>query len=309
MKPKPSRTFVYLALIMVFLLVLGLVVVGMLISSNRAYSPFDLTADCLCVFNPTVAVYAIQTETAKAESTPFYYTADMSPTVALYELCPFFHPTPPYDPELYERRCKEMFGLITGGGPTEYARFYITETALVAEYQTMQSLTATPTPSLTLTVSPIALATSTTESASFTQCAYSWAHRDLPDVTTLAQAALDKIDIPKTTVRADAYGEDCIDLDTNKVKSFGAMTTDFYLTVELSNLGDQTALADYVSNVYTALIALPQDSLPARPGYLDMTFTSTAETKHLRTTFDEIKSALDKGLTGANFLDALDGLR
>src|SRR5690349_16117835 len=104
MKTKPSRPFVYLALILVFMLVLGLVVVGMLISSNRAYSPFDLTADCLCVFNPTVAAYALQTETAKAESTPFFYTTDMSPTVALNNLCPFYHPTPPYDAELFERR-------------------------------------------------------------------------------------------------------------------------------------------------------------------------------------------------------------
>jgi hypothetical protein len=293
MKTKPSRTFVYLALIMAFLLVLGLVAIGLIITPTGDPTPFDLSAR------------AIQTENAQAESTSFFYTTDMSPTVASYELCPFFHPTPPYDPELYERRCKEMFGLITGGGPTEYARFYITETALVADYQTMQSLTATPTPSLTLTVSPTALSTGTLESASFTQCAYSWAHRDLPDVTTLAQAALDKTDGPKTTVRADAYGEDCIDQNTNTVRGFGAMTTDFYLTVELSNLSDQTALADYVKATYTALLTLQQDGLPAHPGYLDITFTSGAETKHLRTTFDAIKSALDKNLIGAAFLVSL----
>ena len=309
MKTKPSRPFVYLALIMVFLLIPGLIVVGVMLTSTDQqwglYAPSIKTGTSIARTNQAVANLLTETQLAiekYSSFTPVYYTADMSPTALSYQFCPIY-PTPPYDPELYERRCKEMTGLITGGGPTEYARFYITETALVAEYQTMQSFTATLTPSLTLTVSPTA--TGTLESASFTQCAYSWAHRDLPDVTTLAQTALDKIDIPKTTIRADAYGEDCIDPNTNTVRGFGAMTTDFYLSVEIPNLSDQTALADYVLNVYTALIKLPSDKLPAHPGYLDITFTSGAETKHLRTTFDVIKASLDKNLTGAAFLKSL----
>jgi hypothetical protein len=303
MKTKPSRPFIYLALIMVFLLVLGLVVVGKLVTSNRAQSPFDLTSDCMCAFNPTTVFYALQTATANAASTPIPYTADMSPTAVPQEF--LITSTPPYDAELFQKRRVEELGLVTGGGPTQYAIFYMTETALVAAYQTAQHFTPTPTPTMTLTVSATALATGTLEAASFTQCAYVWANHALPDVTALAQAALDKTDIPKTTVRADAYGEDCIDQNTNTVRGFGAMTTDFYLSVEVPNLSDQTALAEYVQIVYETLIAIPQDTLPAYPGYLDITFTANSETKHLRTTFNAIKSALDKKLTGAAFLTSL----
>jgi hypothetical protein len=46
----------------------------------------------------------------------------------------------PYDPTLYAQRQHETFLLLTVGGPTEYAIFYATETALVATYQ------GTPTP-------------------------------------------------------------------------------------------------------------------------------------------------------------------
>src|SRR5689334_79666 len=106
MKPKPNRTFVYLALIMVFLLVIGLVVVGMLVASNRTLSEFDLPQDCMCALNPTVVAYAIQTITAKAKLTLTPFTDDRSPTIAANNPCPFFYPTPPYNPELFAQRCK-----------------------------------------------------------------------------------------------------------------------------------------------------------------------------------------------------------
>ncbi|MEO8606967.1 MAG: hypothetical protein ABI690_03750 [Chloroflexota bacterium] len=241
MKTKPSRPFVYLALIMVFLLMFGLIVVGTLVNSNNASGGDNMTSTIIIAINSTTAFHAIQTETAKAVLTPILYTADLSPTAVLQEIL----------------------------------------------------------------TTPIG----TSEAASFTQCAYSWAHRDLPNVTTLAQAALANAKIADTTIRADAYGEDCIDPNTNTVRGFGAMTTDFYLTVERPNLSDQTALADYVKVAYIALLTLPADSLPAHPGYLDITFTSGADTKHFRAMFDTIKATLDKNLSGANLLDALGGIQ
>jgi hypothetical protein len=43
--------------------------------------------------------------------------------------------TPPYEPTLYSERIQAAFLLMTVGGPTEYAIFYATETALVTIYQ------------------------------------------------------------------------------------------------------------------------------------------------------------------------------
>ena len=67
MKTKPNRTFVYLALIMVFLLVIGLVVVGMLVAANRTDATFDLTSTAIYFGAPTTAYLAQQTATAKAK--------------------------------------------------------------------------------------------------------------------------------------------------------------------------------------------------------------------------------------------------
>jgi hypothetical protein len=371
MNRKPSRTFVYLALIMVFLLMIGLVVVGVLASSNRPPTEFEQTRLPFAM-NETTIFHALQTETAKAPFTPIYYDASMSPTALPYtELHSMtavaqFTPTPPYDAELYEKRRMEELGLITGGGPTQYAIFYATETALVAAYQTAQHFTATPTATVTLTPSPnfygfnaalsesgqtavwllmtaggpddyatfyaeetlfasasqtaqsltatltpspTALPTNTVSGSEVVQCAFSWAHRDLPDVATLAQDALTSAEITYTSIRADAYGEECINFSTNTVVSFGAMTTDFYVTAQLSNLNAPNTLADYVKAVYAVLSDLDRDSLPARLGYLDFTFTSGTTTKYLRTTFDEIKAALDKKLSGQKLLDELGSLR
>ncbi len=319
MNRKPSRTFVYLALIMVFLLMIGLVVVGVLVSNTP--TPFELTSQAIMSQNivgdanplvtGTFQALQRQTETAKAAFTPIYYDASMSPTALPYtELHSptavaqvFYHtPTPifyTYDSELSQQRQTEVWLLMTSGGPTEYAIFYATETALVEAYQTAQHLNQVP----SLTPLP------TVTGSSVVQCAYSWAHRDLPDVATLARAALESADIADTAIRADAYGEECINFNTNTVVSFGAMTTDFYLTAELTNVNNANVLADYVVAVYRVFSDLPRQNLPARLGYLDFTFTSGTTAKYLRTTFDDIKAAMDKNLSGQKFLDALGGLR
>ena len=100
---------------------------------------------------------------------------------------------------------------------------YMTASAIMATNSEVAVLLAQTATSATATFTPIP--------APVSQCAYSWARRDLPDVTALAQAALDTAHITDTTIRAEAYGEECIDQITNIPQRFGAMTTDFYLTI------------------------------------------------------------------------------
>ena len=78
MKRKPSRTFLYLAIVMVFLLVIGLIVVGILVTENRRSSPFELTSAYIISTNivapgnglGTATSQAMQTQTAKMILTP-----------------------------------------------------------------------------------------------------------------------------------------------------------------------------------------------------------------------------------------------
>ena len=67
---KPSRIFIYLSLIMVVLLVVGLILVGFLISNPSNRFSDDLTADSHCECNLTTEFHAFQTETAIAAQTP-----------------------------------------------------------------------------------------------------------------------------------------------------------------------------------------------------------------------------------------------
>ena len=78
MKRKPSRTFLYLAIVMVFLLVIGLIAVGLLVTENKRLSPFELTSSAISSLNivedsnalGTVTYEAMQTQTTKMTLTP-----------------------------------------------------------------------------------------------------------------------------------------------------------------------------------------------------------------------------------------------
>lgn len=71
MKRKPSRTFIYLAVVMIVLMVMGLVVIGLLISNQSGRFAGDMggTRDDMDNTNPTVAYHAIQTATFMALQT------------------------------------------------------------------------------------------------------------------------------------------------------------------------------------------------------------------------------------------------
>jgi hypothetical protein len=168
------------------------------------------------------------------------------------------------------------------------------------------SPSATITPTATLTTTPTVVATLPTTYPA--PCAYAWAHQDLPDITAITQAALDTAGITQTSVRVEAFGENCIDGTTGKIRSFGAMTTDFYFTVTLDDVSDETVLAALVKPLYNIGAAIPRDDMPAPPGYFDVTFASTATALHLRTRFDEAQIAIERDLKGERLLDALGGL-
>ncbi|MBL8120519.1 MAG: hypothetical protein JNJ78_23545 [Anaerolineae bacterium] len=114
------RKFTLLALIT---LVLVLVVAAIL---------FRLTLIC-CAFPPTPTL-------AAADQTLNQPVMD---TVSLFVHTPR---TPPYDPTLYAQRDRERLAIMSGGGPTEYARFMQTEYALVITYQGTVPPTITRTP-------------------------------------------------------------------------------------------------------------------------------------------------------------------
>jgi hypothetical protein len=138
---------------------------------------------------------------------------------------------------------------------------------------------------------------------------WNWARQDLPEVGRLALQAFIEAEMSEVSVRAEAYGENCIDGATNTVNYFAAMTTDFYASVDVDNVTDEDGVAEQVINIYNTLITLPEDEMPAKLGYLDIVFNPPGgPSKRLRTMFSEIKTALEAGLAGEDLLDELGGL-
>ena len=152
---------------------------------------------------------------------------------------------------------------------------------------------------------PLTAASNGTDST----CFFNWARQDLPDVTAAAQAALEASNIGDVTVRAEAFGEDCIDPKTNKARYFAAMTTDFYITAKMGDVTDEAKMGEMARAAYEALIALPADNLPARPGYLDITYQSGDQEQRLRVMFEQAAAPINEGLADAALFTALERLQ
>jgi hypothetical protein len=218
-------------------------------------------------------------------STSVPFDATETALVATYQGTP----NAPYDPILYATRQAELRKLATAAGPATYVLFYARETALASAYQ------GTPTPS----------PAPTTMRGMPAQCAYMWARRPLPEITQYAQIALNLGGLPDTNVYVEAYGEDCLDTQTNQVVGFGAMTTDFYLTIPVG-VFDEATLGTLALRAYAALTdGIYPNWLPAPFGYLDITFTQGGEQKRLRGMFSQYKGRPN----GATLVKALGGLR
>ena len=153
--------------------------------------------------------------------------------------------------------------------------------------------TPTYTPSLTPTVEP-------------SVCAWVWATKPLPELSKKVQTALEAAKLPVTDVSAEAFGENCVDSQTNQVTSFGAIETDFRITLQVKSLKDAEKLGSLLEQTLVVLDGFPTGSTPgSQPGIVGVTFQAGKETTNLSFTVTEGKAARDKGLHGADLLEAL----
>lgn len=224
---------------------------------------------------------ARMTQTAVSSTTPTL-RATASPTAT--------H-NAPYEPTQYAQRQATLASFATAAGPPTYVLFYAEETRIVSAYQGTPTATFPPS------------ATPGTASGTSTPCPFMWARKDLPEITQLAQIALQYGYVSNfrngiDSVRVEAYGE-------SACASFMAMTTDFYLRLETDDLSDE-AIAERMLHAYYALTdGLEIWWLPARFGYLDIRFVKGSDERPVRTMFSKIEAALKQGLTGAALLTAV----
>jgi hypothetical protein len=150
----------------------------------------------------------------------------------------------------------------------------------------------------TITISP--------DQQELTPCAYMWASQSLPDVSEQVQAAFNTAGLSEATVRAEAYGENCVE-GNGTVRSFGIMETDFHVHIPVTDLSDRQALGDLVEKVLVVLDQFPPEVVPGpQPGHVGVEFSTGQDTLNLWFTVKSGKLAREQNLHGADLLAALN---
>ncbi len=108
------------------------------------------------------------------------------------------------------------------------------------------------------------------------------------------------------TARAETYGENCYDSQTNEAVYFATLETDFRVNVEVENLEDREALGDLLEKILVVVDGFPTEAMPGpRPGYIGVNFQAGENMLYLWFTITEGEAARAQGYHGAGLLDIL----
>jgi hypothetical protein len=133
-------------------------------------------------------------------------------------------------------------------------------------------------------------------------CAYMWATQPLNDLTLHFQAAIKNLN-QEAESYAYAFGEDCIYQDGHK--TFGAMETDFNVTMPVSDLTDENALGEWIVKVMNVIGDLPTEKIAGpKAGKVSIYFTSGTDQKAITFYIDKYQ-ALDPSMSGWEIYQAL----
>jgi hypothetical protein len=138
------------------------------------------------------------------------------------------------------------------------------------------------------------------------ECAFVWSNRTLVEEAQQVDAAFMEAGMSPVEVQASAYGEDCLDSETNQVVRFTPMQTDFYLTIPVESTADVQQMGDWVERSMRVLESFPPGQVPGpNPGYVGITFGDGTETVNLWFLRSQAKSLMDEGLRGGELFEAL----
>ena len=121
-----------------------------------------------------------------------------------------------------------------------------------------------------------------TAPANSRNCFYTWATQPLPDLTAKVQSAIDAAGLKDIQANAQAYGENCIDPQTNQPVSFATMETDFHITAEVADLTNRDDLGNLLEKILVVLDTFPAGKVPGpQPGSITVSFQAGREELNL----------------------------
>jgi hypothetical protein len=116
-----------------------------------------------------------------------------------------------------------------------------------------------------------------TMSPTYEGCGYMWAYHDDPKLSAKLDKAVRALD-PSASAHAQLFGEDCVYADGHS--TFSTMETDFYVLLSVEALSTEEAFGSWIKQVMDFIIALPEDEVQGRKGFVEFSFTKNND-EHL----------------------------
>lgn len=144
-----------------------------------------------------------------------------------------------------------------------------------------------------------------TVTAEYKPCYFVWATQELPEIQQEFQSAVQGL-FPEAEARANAYGENCVAEDGSF--TFGAMETDFYISVPVKDTSDDAALGEIVERVVRLVFErFPRPKVPGpMDGFVEFSFAAESGNRVIRVKLALARELLEKGLRGAELLQGLE---
>jgi hypothetical protein len=182
---------------------------------------------------------------------------------------------------------KSTIGILTAITAVAASIYMLTQGNLSADIST--SPTETPTPTVASVTQP---------------CAYTWAYQDLPEISAAFESAVQAI-VPEAEAHATAFGEDCVAADGSA--AFGAMETDFYIRIPVTDLNDDATLGNLVEQLLPVMDQFPHERLSGpKDGFVEFDFLLGESQRVIRVQIPMIQPLRERGLHGAELLQAIE---
>lgn len=134
-------------------------------------------------------------------------------------------------------------------------------------------------------------------------CGYQWANQDLPELSSSFQASIQALQ-PEAQASAYAFGENCM-LADGSVGGFGAMETDFNITLHVNDLTNESDLGEWVVKVMQVIENIPSEQIVGpQPGRVSIIFQSNRDQKIVNFYVNQYQ-ALGSGLSNSEIYQAL----
>jgi len=134
-------------------------------------------------------------------------------------------------------------------------------------------------------------------------CGYQWANQDLPELSSSFQTSIQALQ-SEAQASAYAFGENCV-LADGSIGGFGAMETDFNVTLNVNDLTNESDLGEWIVKVMQVIQTIPPEQIMGpQPGRVSMTFQSNGDQKIVNFYITQYQ-ALVPGLGGLEIYQAL----